>query len=68
MTNWKRKQALEKLRQEIIDNPDIPNELQYKLVKRIDTQIQQEFEITTRCRLQDDTVINMTRLEFEVWE
>ena len=68
MTDWKNKQALEKLRQEIIDNPDIPNELQYKLVRRIDTEIQREFECATRCTLKPDTVIKMEPLEYEVWE
>ena len=68
MTDWHRVDILRKKKMEVLQDTELPNELRHKIANAIETQIQQEFEITTRCKLQPDTVINMSELEFEVWE
>jgi len=68
MTDWNKVQSLKDLRLQIINDEQIESEFKAKLVKMIDTQIQQQYECVTRCQLKPDTVIRMQPpLEFEGW-
>jgi len=68
MTDWNQVQILKAKKMEILQDTDLPGELRLKLARLIEVQIQQEFEVTTRCELKPDTVIRMEPLEFEIWE
>ena len=68
MTDWHRVEILKRKKQEALHDQELPSDLRQKIADAIETQIQQEFEYVSRCKLQDDTVISMTKLEFEVWE
>jgi len=68
MTDWNQVEKLKAKKMEILQDTDLSGDLRLKLARVIELQIQQEFEVTTRCTLQDDTVIRMQPLEFEIWE
>jgi len=51
MTDWKRVDLLRKKKAQVSQDTDYPDDLRIKIIRAIETQIQQEFELTERCQL-----------------